>query len=96
VPAYVILTREKTRNKAELDIYNSMAPGAFAGHPATFLVMHGHHEVLEGPATEDVMLAVFPTFQAAKDWHESPAYREACQHRFSGGDFRCILVEGLK
>lgn len=94
MPAYVILTREKTRNSAELDIYNEMAPAAFAGHPATFLVWHGRHEVLEGPATEDVLLAVFPTFEAAKEWHSSTAYQEACRHRFLGGDFRCILVEG--
>jgi uncharacterized protein (DUF1330 family) len=95
MPAYVILTREKTRNQAELDIYNSMAPGAFAGHPAKFLVMHGRHEVLEGAATEDVMLAVFPTFEDAIAWHGSPAYQEACRHRFHGGDFRCIVVEGM-
>ena len=94
MPAYVILTREKTRNQAELDTYNKMAPEAFASHPATFLVWHGRHEVLEGPATEDVLLAVFPSFEDAKAWHESPAYQEACRHRFNGGDFRCILVEG--
>jgi uncharacterized protein (DUF1330 family) len=91
---YVILTREKTRDAAELAIYNKMAPGGFVGHDATFLVVHGRHEVLEGPATEDVMMVSFPSFEAAKAWHESPAYREACEHRFRGGDFRCIVVEG--
>jgi uncharacterized protein (DUF1330 family) len=95
MPAYVILTREKTRNQTELDTYNQMVPAAFAGHPANFLAMHGRHEVLEGAATEDVIIAEFPTFEAAKAWHSSPAYQQAAEHRFKGGDFRCILVEGL-
>jgi len=95
MPAYVILTREKTRNQAELDTYNQMAPGGFAGHAATFLVVHGRHEVLEGPAAEDVMMVSFPTFEEATAWHDSPAYREACRHRFQGGDFRCIVVQGV-
>jgi uncharacterized protein (DUF1330 family) len=95
MPAYVILTREKTRDSSELEIYNQMAPAGFAGHPAKFLAFHGRHEVLEGSAAEDVMLAEFPSFEDAKAWHESPAYKEACQHRFKGGDFRCILVEGV-
>jgi uncharacterized protein (DUF1330 family) len=72
-----------------------MAPGAFAAHPAKFLVMHGRLEVLEGPATEDVMLAVCQTFEEAKAWHGSPEYQEAAQHRFKGGDCRCIVVEGI-
>jgi len=96
MPAYVILTREKTRDVSELETYNKMAPGAFAGHPAKFLVWHGRHEVLEGAATEDVMLAVFPSFEEAKAWHESAAYQEAAKHRFLGGDFRCILVDGAE
>ena len=41
------------------------------------------------------MMAVFPSLEEAKAWHESPAYKEACKHRFQGGDFRCILVEGV-
>jgi hypothetical protein len=55
--AYVILTRDKTRDQRELDTYNTMAHGASAGHPAKLPVMHSRREVPEGPATEDVMLA---------------------------------------
>jgi uncharacterized protein (DUF1330 family) len=95
MPAYVVLTREKTRIPSELETYDRMAPAAFAGHPVTMLVRHGRHEVLEGPATEDVMMVSFPTFEAAKAWHESPAYQQVAEHRFKGGDYRCILVEGV-
>ena len=31
----------------------------------------------------------------AKAWYDSPAYREAREHRFRGADYRAILFEGL-
>jgi hypothetical protein len=36
----------------------------------------------------------FPAFEDAKAWYESPAYREACKHRFAGADYRAMIVEG--
>jgi len=38
----------------------------------------------------------FPIFEAAKAWHESPAYQEASAHRFRGGDYNVVTVEGLQ
>jgi uncharacterized protein (DUF1330 family) len=95
MPAYVILTREKTRIPRELDVYDKLAPASFASYPVKLLVRHGRHEVLEGPDTEDVMLVEFPSFDAAKAWHESNAYQAIAEHRFKGGDFRCIVMEGV-
>ncbi|HEY5058173.1 MAG TPA: DUF1330 domain-containing protein [Gaiellaceae bacterium] len=37
-----------------------------------------------------------PTFMAeARAWYESPAYQEASRHRFLGGDYDVVIVDGL-
>ena len=36
MPAYVILTREKTRNEAKLNEYRQLVPASFQKHPAKF------------------------------------------------------------
>jgi hypothetical protein len=39
---------------------------------------------------------VFPSFDEAKAWYDSPAYREVREHRFRGADYRAVIVEGLR
>lgn len=51
MPAYVVITREKTRNADRLEQYRKLAPASFEQHPVTFRAIHGRHEVLEGPAS---------------------------------------------
>jgi len=50
--------------------------------------------VLEGPATEGVAILRFPDMDAARAWYNSPAYKEAREHRFKGSEHRVLLVEG--
>ena len=52
-------------------------------------------EVLEGPAIEDIIILEFPSNEEAKAWYQSPEYQAACERRFQGGDYRCILTEGV-
>lgn len=92
-PAYVIFTREKTLDPAELEIYWSKVAASLEGHPMKVLSGYGPHEVLEGAPTEGVVIAEFPSMAAAKAWYDSPAYREAREHRFKGAVYRGILVE---
>ena len=93
--AYVIFTREKLRDPAEYDAYKKKAGGAMKGHPLTPRAVYGRHEVMEGAEIEGVVLLEFPSMEAAKAWYDSPAYREAREHRFKGADYRCVIVEGL-
>jgi uncharacterized protein (DUF1330 family) len=93
--AYMVFTREKTTDPAELEIYGKMAGAASAGHPLTPLVIYGKQEVLEGPPIEGVVVLSFPTAAEAKAWYESPAYQAARQHRFKGAEYRAVLVEGI-
>ncbi len=93
--AYVIFIRESVRNTSEMEIYAKKAPAAMAGHAVTPLVVYGRHEVIEGPQVEGVVILQFPTFDEAKAWYDSPAYREAREHRFKGADYRAVIVQGV-
>jgi uncharacterized protein (DUF1330 family) len=92
---YIVFTREKTIDPAELAIYWDKIRATFAGHQVKVLAAYGKHEVLEGDPSEGVVIAEFPTFQAAKDWYESPAYVEVRKHRQKGSIYRGLLVEGV-
>ncbi len=92
-PAYIVFTREKTLDQAELELYWKKVPPTLEGHPMKVLSGYGPHEVLEGDGTEGIVIAEFPSMEAAKAWYNSPAYREAREHRFKGAVYRGILVE---
>lgn len=93
--AYIVFISELTRDPAELQIYSQKAPAGLIGHPVTPLAMYGPHEVIEDPQIEGMAILAFPSFAEAKAWYDSPAYREALQHRLHGGDYRGVIVEGL-
>ncbi len=93
--AYIVFIREKTTDKAELETYWQKAPAAMEGHPIKPLAAYGHHLTLEGPDVEGVVIAEFPTVEAARTWYDSPAYQEAAQHRFRGAVYRGLIVEGV-
>jgi uncharacterized protein (DUF1330 family) len=92
---YVVFIREKTRDAVELATYTPKAGASLTGHPVEVLAAYGRHEVLEGPSAEGVVLVEFPSFEEAKAWYDSPAYREAREHRFQGADYRAIIFEGV-
>ena len=95
MPAYVVITKTRTRDEGQLELYATEAPAFMAGHAATFLARFGACEVKEGAGVEGVAIIEFPTFAEAKAWYESPVYQEASQHRFRGGDYDVVIVEGL-
>jgi uncharacterized protein (DUF1330 family) len=95
MPAYIVFQRDSTIDPKELETYAPMARAAGAGHPIKVLVAYGKQEVLEGPAVEGVVIVEFPTFEDAKRWYDSPAYREAREHRFKGAKYRAVLVQGV-
>lgn len=66
-----------------------------AGRAMKVLAAYGRLAVLEGLAMEGIVIVEFPTLEEAKAWYESPAYREAREHRFRGADYRAVLVEGV-
>ena len=59
------------------------------------LAAYGRQEVLEGPEVEGVVILEFPSFDDAKTWYDSPAYRKVREHRFRGTEYLAVIVEGV-
>jgi uncharacterized protein (DUF1330 family) len=93
--AYVIFTRVRTIDRAEMKIYNEASVATIQGHPVKILAAYGAKEVLEGPEHEGISILEFPTMQDAKAWYDSPAYRRVREHRFKGAEYRGVIVEGV-
>lgn len=93
--AYVILIRERLRDAEAMARYGEGAKNARGDHNITPLAFYGKHEVTEGAEADGVVILSFPTMAEAKAWYESPAYREARDHRFQAADYRVIFVEGV-
>ena len=93
--AYAVFIRESTRDRSELDVYTPKAAASMAGRKMKVLAAYGSQEVLEGPGMEGVVIVEFPSMEEARTWYDSPAYREAREHRFRGADYRAFIVEGL-
>jgi uncharacterized protein (DUF1330 family) len=93
--AYVIFMREKTKDPAELDLYRQKVVAAREGHNLKALARYSKVESLEGAPVEGVVILEFPTFEEARAWYDSDAYKAARKHRFLGADYRALIVEGV-
>ena len=93
--AYVVMTRDRTKDQAELDAYRSKGPSTLNGRPATPIAFYGDLEFLDGEPIEAAAILAFPTAKEARDWYESPEYAEARAHRLKGGDYQVFIVEGV-
>ena len=93
--AYLVFTRERTLDAAELAIYWDKIRATFVGHDVKVLAAYGQHEDLEGPPTEGTVIAEFPSMEAAKAWYDSPSYRAIRHHRMNGTVYRGLLVAGV-
>jgi uncharacterized protein (DUF1330 family) len=94
MPAFMVFIREKTLDQPELEAYWAIR-GTLEGHPIKILAAYGRHVTLEGAEAEGVVIAEFPTLEAARAWYDSPAYQEVAQHRFRGAIYRGLIVEGV-
>ena len=92
--AYAIFIRQRTNIPAELETYAQKAPASLVGREITIHALYGDHEVVEGAAIEGAAILEFPSFAEAKRWYDSPAYRDAREHRLRGADYIGIIIEG--
>jgi uncharacterized protein (DUF1330 family) len=93
--AYIVFTRERTLDRAELAIYEQQVRATLAGHEVRILAAYGAQQVLEGASSEGVVIAEFPTSAAARAWYDGPEYRAVRVHRFNGALYSAVLVEGV-
>ncbi|MBB3444548.1 uncharacterized protein (DUF1330 family) [Rhizobium sp. BK379] len=73
--AYAIFIRERSRNAAELQIYAELVTPLLGESGATMLAAYGALDALEGAVPEGVVMASFPTMDAARAFYDSPEYQ---------------------
>src|SRR5258708_10186583 len=93
--AYLVFTREKTLDEAELTIYWDKIRATFAGHQVKVLVNYGRLEALEGDTVEGIVIAEFLSFEAAKSWYESPAYPAIRHHPLKEAIYNGRVCDGV-
>ena len=96
MPAYLVFTRERMRDEKQYEIYKQKNCIAMQGHPIKKHVLYGKYKVLEGAEVQGVVILEFPAVADAEAYYDSPAYREAREHRFKAADYRVIIVEGVQ
>jgi len=95
MPAYIVFTKEHSRDEAASQRYIEQHEAFIKGHALTYRARFGRCETLEGAEAQGLAILEFPTYEEAKRWYLSPAYQQASKDRYLGGDYRAILVEGV-
>ena len=67
-----------------------------AEHGGRFLVRGGQHTAPETPQRDRHVVVEFPSYQAALDCYNSPAYQAAARIRQSCADSDIVIIEGAE
>ena len=82
---------------AGYDVYRSQTAATIAAHSGRFIVRGGRVQNFEGEAPlSRVVVIEFPSFDQAKAWYESDAYRKLIPIRQKAAKGRSFLVEGAE
>ncbi len=92
--AYMILDIEVT-DPVGFAQYKQVAPPALALYGGKYLARGGRTETLEGDWVPNrLVILEFPDVARAKQWLESPEYREARALRRQSATTNIVLIEG--
>ncbi|MEZ5822473.1 MAG: DUF1330 domain-containing protein [Xanthobacteraceae bacterium] len=92
-----IIAQLKFTERARYDRYQSRFMGVFTKFKGRLLVADERPVVLEGEWPRDkVVIMEFPDAEAAREFQESPEYREIAVDRKAGADAVVLTVRGLK
>jgi uncharacterized protein (DUF1330 family) len=94
MPAYIIGIRESVHDPEEMKLYGEKTLPTLAGYDPKFLAVYGKFKALENIDGDGAVIIEFATFEEAEAWYNSPAYREAMQHRHRGAKYRIFLTDG--
>ena len=82
---------------ASYDVYRSQTAATVAPYGGRFIVRGGRLHNFEGePPLPRVVVIEFPSFDQAKAWYESEAYRQLIPIRQKAAKGRSFLVEGAE
>ncbi|MGE0288349.1 MAG: DUF1330 domain-containing protein [Bradyrhizobium sp.] len=92
-----IIAQLKFTERARYDRYQSRFMGVFTKFKGRLLVADERPVVLEGEWPRDkVVIMEFPDAEAAREFQESPEYREIAVDRKAGANAVVLTVRGLK
>ena len=75
---FIVLTRLRTKDQTQMEIYAQKGAAAVAGHNLTAHVFYGKQTILEGPAHEGMVVMSFPDPRRSGSLVQQP--------RLSGGE----------
>jgi uncharacterized protein (DUF1330 family) len=91
-----IIAQLKFTQRQRYDRYQSRFMDVFRKFKGRLLVADEHPLVVEGEWPRDkVVIMEFPDAEAARDFQESPEYREIAVDRKAGADAVVLTVRGL-
>jgi uncharacterized protein (DUF1330 family) len=93
VPAYIVALINIT-DPQKYQEYAKLAGPATAKYGGRYLVRGGAKTEVEGIRYQRIVVAEFPSVEAAKRAYNSPEYQEAPAKRIGAADFNLVIVEG--
>lgn len=95
MPAYVVVQID-IHDPVRYERYKAMAPASIAAHGGRYIARGGHSEALEGEWKPcRVAILEFDSVERARQWLDSPEYREARSLRHASAHTQMFVVEGL-
>jgi uncharacterized protein (DUF1330 family) len=93
--AYVIVSIDVT-DPVGYEEYRKMAPALVAAYGGIYLARGGRTEILEGDwDPKRLVILEFSSVERARQWLESPEYRQARQLRRRTTHTNMVVIEGL-
>jgi uncharacterized protein (DUF1330 family) len=93
--AYLVYICQSVLDREELETYWKESPATLDGHEYKLLAVYTPFERLEGEGEVlGVVLAEFPSAEAAKSWFNCTEYSRVRKHRQRGAKYLGLLVEG--
>ena len=96
MPSGYVIANVSVTNPEQYEEYKKWSTEAFRAHNAEICMRGGKIEVMEGDwQPERVVIAKFPSVEAAKAFYDSAEYLKARQAREGAAIMRLVVVEGV-
>jgi uncharacterized protein (DUF1330 family) len=94
-PGYVVAEVEVT-DPVALKKYGAQAPAIVAAYNGRYVIRGGAVQALEGEPPKGYFVVIaFDSVEKAREWYDSPAYREIRPIRQNATKSRIFIAEGI-
>ena len=93
MPVYMVYVCHSVSDRAQLEKYWASIGPTFEGQPIKLLAAYTPFEVLEGENVLGVLVAEWPSMEAAKAWYDSPGYKAVRHLRMDNAEYTGVLVD---